>query len=373
MQPSVHGNNERVVLLKNIKTLAYNLMGLKNIYTKRSIINNPPTYIWLEPTNQCNLRCIMCPNGRGKVKIEKGYMKFILYKRIIDQIKDYASTVTLAVNGESLLHQNIIDMVKYADLNGIKVNLNTNATLLSKEVAGSLLDSGISYINFAVDGFNKKMYEKARLGADFEKTLNNISYFLRLKKTANQKKPYTVISILELNVEEYSEEEKQKFIARYYGLIDELRLREAASWGKTFKDSADFNYKKHDGTFLPCSRLWSTACISWNGRVLPCIYTTNHEYILGDINEKPLMDIWNDLPMEKLRRAMLENRHLEILSLCENCIVTGTAPIMGIPSGLRLTISDAIANFLGSGFEKHALSIANFLRDGKFTSRTIRK
>ena len=331
-----------------------------------------PTWFWIEPTNHCNLRCIMCPNGMGQITIKKGFMDFGLYCRIIDQISPYASAVTLAVGGESLLHPRFFDMARYASARGIKVLLNTNATLLSPDRAEQMLNAGFAALSFAFDGFTKSMYEKARVGADFDRTLENILSFLRLKKAKGLKKPYTVLSILKLGVEEPTVEEKRKFLARFHGLVDEVRLREVSTWGSTFKDTSDFSFHKAEKLFPPCSRLWSTMVIAWNGDVLPCIYNANHEYVLGNAGDEPLTRIWNSDKMLALRRSMIDGNYLTLSPLCEHCIVLGTPPICGIPSGLRLTLADAATNFFGFGFERLAIRVVNLLRHGRFPSMTIK-
>ncbi|MFH1654819.1 MAG: radical SAM protein [Pseudomonadota bacterium] len=358
-------------MIKKIKILFNNIRALKNYHRKKVHLDNPPSFIWLEPTNHCNLKCIMCPTGTGMTSVKKGYMDYGLFKKIIDEVKDYTSAIILAVGGESLLHPQFFDMVRYASSNDIKILLNTNATLLTKEKVEQLLYSGIASISFAFDGFNKETYEKARVGADFEKTLDNIFYFLELKKRKEKKSPYTVLSILMLEIGDCSGEEKEVFLKKFNGLIDEVRLREVSTWGSTFEGVDTFNPRKHDRFFPPCSRLWSTVCITWNGDVVPCVYDTNHEYVIGNIKENKLIDIWNSNKMLKLRQSMLDGDYLDLLPLCGNCIVLGTPPIVGIPSGIRLSLTDAVTNFLGYRFEKIALLIANKLKKGKFSSITI--
>jgi radical SAM protein with 4Fe4S-binding SPASM domain len=314
----------------------------------------------------------MCPNGAGMVSIPKGYMDYVLYQKIIGEIKGYASLIILALGGESLLHPEFFKMVKYASSQGINVMLNTNATLLDKACSQKLISSGISYISFAFDGFNKDTYERARRGANFEKTLENILYFVKLKKEKKLKKPYTVLSMLKLGIGKFTQEEQSSFLKKFTGLIDEIRLREVSSWGRIFKDCDKFSYKKFNCLWAPCSRLWSSVCIAWNGDVLPCIYNINHEYTIGDIKAKKLSDIWNSEKMVQIRKAMIEGRYLEISPLCENCIVLGIPPLLGIPSGIRLTLSNAITNILGYRFERIAIYLANKLKKEEFVSATIK-
>ena len=357
--------------MNKLKVLKNNIKALNNCHSEKVYLDNMPTYFWIEPTNQCNLRCIMCPNGTDKIKIDKGFMKYGFFKEIIDEISEYASAITLAVSGESLLHPNFFDMTHYAADKSIKVLLNTNATLINKKRYNLILESGITFISFAFDGFNKSMYEKARVGANYEKTLNNIMGFLRFKKAAKAKYPYTVLSILMLELEDCTEEEKQEFISQFDGLIDEIRLREVSTWGSTFKETDDFSYHENTARYPPCSRLWSTAVITWNGDVVPCIYHANHEYVLGNLEDNSFKDIWNSEKMLTLRRSMLDNNYLQHSSLCEHCIVLGMPPIYGIPSGIRLALADSITNLVGYKFERLALAAANKIQRNRFSAKTI--
>src|SRR5262249_53940863 len=42
-----------------------------------------PDRIYVESTNHCNLKCIMCPTGLGVIRRPKGYMAMDLYRRVI--------------------------------------------------------------------------------------------------------------------------------------------------------------------------------------------------------------------------------------------------------------------------------------------------
>ncbi len=140
----------------------------------------------------------MCPNGAGRVRTERGFMDFGLFRRLIDDVRSYVGTVTLSMGGESLLHPGLGEMAAYAGRSGLKTVLNTNATLLDEKASAALLDSGLDYVSFAFDGFTKAGYERARRGADFEATLGNILRFLRMKEERRARKPFTVLSMLDL-------------------------------------------------------------------------------------------------------------------------------------------------------------------------------
>ena len=356
---------------KKARILRDSLKALRNYQKARIFLDNLPSYLWIEPTNRCNLRCIMCPTGAGKVTFERGFMDLGLYRKILDDIHPYVSTVILAMSGESLLHPDFSSLVRYAEDRQVKVVLNTNATLLDRGKAQELLDSGLSYVSFAFDGFTKAGYERARRGADFEATLENILGFLMMKKTRGKKKPHTVLSMLDLRLESPSAEEKRVFLRRFRGLVDDVQMREVNSSGCLFKGSGDFSYKVFSRR-IPCGRLWNTLSIAWNGDVVPCIYNMNHDYVVGNVGTDSLAAVWNSPKMIALRRAMIEGRPLDISPLCDNCTICGTSKILGIPAGLRASLSDAATNFFGYGFEKRAVGLANLLIGGNFASKRMR-
>ena len=356
---------------KKVRIFRNNLRALRNYQEKQTTISSLPSYLFIEPTNHCNLRCIMCPTGAGKVHVERGFMDLGLFCRIIDEVHPYVSTVILAMGGESLLHPDLARMASYAERHEVKAALNTNATLLDSRKAEELLDSGISYLSFAFDGFTKAAYEKARRGADFDKTLENILNFLRMKQERGQKKPYTVLSMLDLGLEESGKNEKKAFLRRFDGLVDDIHLREVNSWGSMFKGSETFRHRMFDGAPVPCGRLWNTLGITWNGEVVPCIYQVNHDYVAGHIMRNSLAEIWNSDKYVALRQAMLQGRHLEISPICDNCTIAGTPKMFGIPAGLRICLADALYNVFGYGLEKRMVGLANMMRRGNFASRRM--
>ena len=360
-----------MALLKKVKVLRSNVRALRSYRRKRATLAHLPTYLWVEPTNTCNLHCPMCPNGAGRIRAERGFMDLGLYRRLIDDVRSYVGTVTLSMGGESLLHPGLGEMAAYAGRSGLKTILNTNATLLDERTAAALLDSGLDYVSFAFDGFTKASYERARRGADFEATLSNILRFLRMKEERRARKPFTVLSMLDLGWDRPTAGEREAFLARFGGRLDDVRVREVNSWGRMFKGTTEFPYRAFDRSY-PCGRLWNTLAVAWNGDVVPCVFHLNHEYVVGNIAAEPLAAVWNSPRLVALRQAMLDGRALEISPLCDNCTIAGSPAMFGIPAGLRATLAAALTDFFGPGFEKRAVALAERRAGGRFAARRIK-
>ena len=41
-----------------------------------------------------------------------------------------------------------------------------------------------------------------------------------------------------------------------------------------------------------CYRLWTNPVISWDGKVLPCCFDKDAEYVMGDLNKQTFEEIW---------------------------------------------------------------------------------
>ena len=132
-----------------------------------------PNALWIEPTNICNLKCIMCPNSVVTQK-NPGYMEMGLYKKIIDEAKDFVSYVVLCISGEPLLNIDLPRMIKYANDKGVYTYLSTNCTVLTPQLSEEILKAGLSWINFSFDGCTKETYEKIRVNAKFNESLRNV-------------------------------------------------------------------------------------------------------------------------------------------------------------------------------------------------------
>lgn len=85
--------------------------------------------VYLEITNSCNLDCPFCTNEKGN-----RFLSLEEIKSYLPQIKEYSDYLYLHVLGEPLLHPNIKEIFKEAEINNLNINLVTNGILLDKEI-----------------------------------------------------------------------------------------------------------------------------------------------------------------------------------------------------------------------------------------------
>ncbi len=133
--------------------------------------------IYIEPTNQCNLDCRMCI--RNVWNEPQGKMTEEIFSRVMEGLRSFspAPTVFFGGFGEPLSHPDIVEMIRQAKLLGTKVELITNATLLTKEKSLALINAGLDMLWVSLDGAKPESYADIRLGATLPKVLQNLAQF----------------------------------------------------------------------------------------------------------------------------------------------------------------------------------------------------
>src|SRR3989338_2625664 len=90
-----------------------------NLKYIRNKINGWPIDIMVEPTNVCNIHCVLCPTSAEFMTRQRGFMKYEDYQKVIDNIRHVTPKIALFFSGESFLHPKLIDMIKYASSAGL--------------------------------------------------------------------------------------------------------------------------------------------------------------------------------------------------------------------------------------------------------------
>ena len=104
-----------------------------------------------------------------------------------------AEEVDLTGGGEPLLHPRLEEMVRQVKSAGCMVGFSTNATLLFPDRCQSLLEAGLDWVAYSIDGATPATYEKIRVGASFETVMKNITGVQQLKERRGSKKPRTML------------------------------------------------------------------------------------------------------------------------------------------------------------------------------------
>lgn len=270
-----------------------------------------PNEITIELTNFCNLRCIMCPRNDMKRKV--GYMDFSLFKKIIDEVAEYAELVDLDLYGESLLHPKATDMIRYAKSKGLLTLISTNLTHIDEKKAKDIIESGLDAIILSFDGATKETYEKIRRGSSYDKTLANLETFLRVKKELKSKTPFTTLQMIYMKDTQKEADEFLKKFEKSSANVVRLKPFVTMSRDKAWMSALPSTISKK-----PCIMLWRKLTIFWDGVAGPCCNDYDKGFPLGDVNKQTIREIWNGQSMKTLRKMHLQGKGQEV-PLCKGC------------------------------------------------------
>ncbi len=123
-----------------------------------TVTRNPPflpgSYLVVELTNQCSLRCVHCSvSDQTDLHYQQnGFMQPSLFTQLIDDLVDVEShfqTLILFWLGEPLLHPQFADLwrhaVRAANQHHIfdQIEVHTNATHLTREMSRAITNEGL--------------------------------------------------------------------------------------------------------------------------------------------------------------------------------------------------------------------------------------
>ena len=301
-----------------VKDFKY-LNFLYNATHPQAFCSSAPHQVYIEATNVCNLRCLHCPQSTMRRRPQ--YLDVKLFEKIIKELAPHRPFIDLYMQGESLLNQNIVEMVRICRSHALLPRITTNTTLLNKELSKKLIAAGLNKIEFSISGVTKASYEKMHRGATYEKTLKNILDFLELNAAAG----FPVHTRSVFVEEEKTLKEKERYLKLFSKLpLDDVYVSPLINmfgWNKEI----DLNhFKKLPKEKWPiCKCPWRQFGVNADGTVRACIFDYDSRYIVGDAKKENIMDIWNGEKMMAFRKTIMEKRYEDFdkpgLPLCTEC------------------------------------------------------
>jgi radical SAM protein with 4Fe4S-binding SPASM domain len=120
-----------------------------------------PRLVFWEVTKGCNLRCIHC--RATATELSSPYdLPTTKALNLIKQVSQSFLPILVLSGGEPLFRHDIFDLASYATSLGIRVALATNGTLVTKQVARQILDSGVRRVSISLDGADASTHDAFR-------------------------------------------------------------------------------------------------------------------------------------------------------------------------------------------------------------------
>lgn len=282
----------------------------------------------IEPTNYCNLMCPECPSGTGELTRPFGMISLDNFKKIIDQISSTGFYVQLFFQGEPYLHKKLNEMIEYAQNKNIYISVSTNGNLISNKNIDKVMSNPPDKIIFSLDGLDEESYQNYRVGGTFKQADEALKLLIDSKKRMNLKKPYVELQFIVMKQNEHLLEEVNS-----YGKNREVdRLVFKTMQVSSFENALKFlpkdrkysryvinnnEYKLKGKQLNHCFAIWRTAVITWDNNMVPCCFDKDARYILGDLTQSSVREIWHSKSYQMFRQNVLLNRRG--IDICNNC------------------------------------------------------
>jgi radical SAM protein with 4Fe4S-binding SPASM domain len=304
---------------------------LRSSVTGDATVQGMPVSISTELTNNCNLQCSECLSGSGSMKRDRGFMDIELYNKVISELRPYLYFLNLYFQGEPMLHPHFFLFLS-GNMNMHSI-VSTNGHFLTDENSEKIVRSGLSKLIISLDGIDQATYSAYRKNGNVNTVIDGIKSVTAAKKRFN--------SSLKIEIQ---------FLVNRLNEHQIPRIREFANMVKaslSFKSMQIINrncivswlprqerfrrYKLCDKEYvvknsLPdkCARLWFNPVITWDGKVIPCCFDKNAEYVMGDLKNDSFREIWNGTKFRIFRKSILTGRHK--VEICRNC----TSGLLGV-------------------------------------------
>jgi MoaA/NifB/PqqE/SkfB family radical SAM enzyme len=321
--------------------------------TKGPLSPVSPRVVFIEVTNRCNLLCETCP----RTFFDREPLKTLSYAEFVQMAEQFPEMRRALLHGigEPLLNKELPQIINYLKGREVEVIINSNGTLLTPAWQAALVESGLDQYRCSIDGAKPETYARIR-GADLlHKLTAGLGGLVKTKARLQSKTPQISIWCVgtkenlaelpdlvrlaaQLGVPElylqrmvyFAHEPEQQYglarddqaifgpdhdyqeeiIAACEALSAGLEVDFRASGARAPRYSLEAARPADFTPWQECMRPWTTAYVTANGNCLPCCIapfaTGNYpSLILGNLFERPFVEIWNDYFYRQFRTDLL--------------------------------------------------------------------
>lgn len=301
-----------------------------------------PRYAQIDLTNNCNNDCVGCwcnspllEEKKISPAVKSQTIPFARVKELIDEFYSMGTHhIYYAGGGEPFMHPEIMRILAYTKKRGLECYVNTNFTLVDKNMAKELSDIGVDSLTVSVWAGSPGVYAATHPNKDeaaFLKIKETLRYLNSLKRRRPFIKVYNVVfnlnyqdieNMLDFVLETKSEAVEFTVIDTIPGKTDKLIFNDAErrillEKCRKIKDVCENNVKgkpeilgfeqfmrrvandkgraaEYDSDIIgaiPCYVGWAFTRILADGNVNSCL--KSHRFPVGNILNQSFAEAWN--------------------------------------------------------------------------------
>lgn len=280
-------------------------------YAKNQHISNYPLHVDIELASVCNLKCPMCYtiSSEFKQKVNTKLMDYELFTKLVDECATGGVySIRLSFRGESFLHKRIVDCVRYAKQKGIKeVSTLTNGLRLDEEMFRQMMEAGIDWITISFDGLGET-YEQIRHPAKYDRAVEKIANYAKIKKEAGQVKPVIKIQSILPAIEQ----DPQAFYDVFAPITDMVSANPLIDFMQSKRDMPKIES-------FSCPQIYQRLVVGADGLCMMCANDEEGRIIVGDANRQNIHEIWHGAEMTRVREIHRRCAGVAELDACAEC------------------------------------------------------
>lgn len=279
------------------------------------------TNLHIEIISKCNERCLHCYIPHEK-KIDT--MESNMFYEILEQSRKMNVLHLTISGGEPLAHSEFVNFLRKCNEYNFSVNVLSNLTLLNQEIIEEMKENPLLCVQTSLYSMDANLHDTiTQEKGSFEKTKAAIlmlienDILVQISCPIMKQNMNCYEDVIEWGREQNINVNRDYvIIARYDHTIQNLNCRLSIDDVRQiinrnidnnpqYFESMEKEYVKKKDIDLDdyiCSVCHSSICISENGNVYPCAGW--QDYIVGNISEMKLSDIWNNSKKVKYLRNL---------------------------------------------------------------------
>lgn len=219
-------------------------------------------------------------------------MQMDLFNKVVDEAQAFIKHCYLSNWGEPTLNKHLPEMIRRVN-QFATIDLATHGLGITEDMADAI--SECDTVSVSIDGTDQETYEKYRVGGKLEDAMRGLKLLVSKSKRVN----WTFVVFRE---NEHQLAEAQRIAA---DIGASLGLKPPLFWDKSKMDASmpsDEKYRRYqliNGEWqlkadrFKCREFWETVYVLPNGNVVTCCYDGKAEWVMGNVKESSLLDVWN--------------------------------------------------------------------------------
>jgi len=314
--------------------------------------------VFIEITTRCNLSCENCIRNAWSEPV--GDMDMQTFERVMEDLGNLPELreVYFGGYGEPLLHPRFPEMLERIKSLGVRVTVTTNGTLLTEDKAEMLVSTPLDRLFVSVDSPRPDLFSEIRGGANLDTVVENLKRVKDLRDLSESRLPTIGLEFV-ITDRNFDDIKRLPALAKEVGasivLLTHLlphteELARRIAYGKESREiphpegwAVVAGYYVMWGILSTPRNEWGAnrrcrfvnekgVVIGRDGGVSPC-YALMHSYpyyifgdrkevtryVLGNVNETPLQEIWKSREYVLFRANVRDFRFPSCVDCGLNC------------------------------------------------------